>query len=221
VPTTGKKLTRSAAAGKAALRGGARSAVLSQTASRAAGPRRTGAVPALALGSGSLPRLITAGPPAEWRFDGLTVVIGTERAELRYAREPVGSAQPAPDAIFEAVARARRRLAQRSRGPDELLPALAQAYAVVLARRRGQPGDRVPLVEVRDELADGTHAQFAWDVARLRREHRLVIGGCRVDLGVATGHATARRSQIVWIEDDGGGGSYFASFRLIAQEIRS
>jgi len=185
-----------------------------------AGQRRTGAPPALALGSGSLPRLISAGPPAEWRFDGLTVVIGAERAELRYAREPVGSAPPSPDAIIEAVARARQRLTARSRGPDELLPALAQAYAVVLARRRARPGDRVPLVELRDELADGTHAQFAWDIARLRRERRLVIGERRVDLGVATGHATARRSTIVWIEDDGGGGSYFASFRLIAQEVR-
>jgi len=201
VPSAGKKLTRSAAVAKAAP--------------------RAPLPPALALGSGSLPRLISAGPPAEWRFDGLTVVIGAERAELRYAREPVGSAPPTPDAIIEAVARARQRLAARSRGPDELLPALVQAYAVVLGRRRGRPGDRVPLVELRDELADGTHAQFAWDVARLRRERRLVIGGRRVDLGVATGHATARRSTIVWIEDERGGGSYFASFRLIAQEVHS
>jgi len=215
---------RSAGAAKAAprgpLRGGARSAATRRTAARPASPRRTGAASALALGSGSHPRLISPGPPPEWRFDGLTVVIGAERAELRYAREPVGSAPPEPAAIIEAVARARRRLAARSRGPDELLPALAHAYAVVLARRGGRPGDRVPLVELRDELADGTRAQFAWDIARLRRERRLVIGGLRVDVGIATGHATARRSQIVWIEDDGGGGSYFASFRLIAQEIR-
>jgi hypothetical protein len=26
---------------------------------------------------------------------------------------------------------------------------------------------------------------------------------------------------VVWIENDGGGGSYFQSFRLIAQEVRS
>ena len=168
---------------------------------------------------GPAPRLITPGPPAEWRFGELTVVVGAARAELRYAREPVGSSRPAPEAIVAAVHRAAERLASRSRGPDELLPALAAAYAAVLRRRGARSGDRVPLVELRDELG-GTRAQFAWDLARLRRERRLVVGGRRIDLGIATGHAAARRSQVVWIESDGGGGSFFQSFRLIAQEVR-
>jgi len=100
------------------------------------------------------------------------------------------------------------------------LPALAGAYDAVLALRGARPGDRVPLVELREQIA-GTRAQFAWDLARLRRERRLVIAGRRLDLGVATGHAAAHRSRVVWIENDGGGGSYFQSFRLIAQEARS
>ncbi|HEX3757428.1 MAG TPA: hypothetical protein VHW23_01925 [Kofleriaceae bacterium] len=116
--------------------------------------------------------------------------------------------------------RARDRLAARSRPPDDFLPALAAAYAAVLRRRGARPGDRVPLVELRDELG-GTRAQFAWDVARLRRERRLVVEGRRIDLGVAAGHAAGRRSQVVWIENDGGGGSFFQTFRLIAQEVRS
>jgi hypothetical protein len=170
-------------------------------------------------GADAVPRLITPGPPPEWRFGELTVVIGAARAELRYAREPVGSSRPAPEAIVAAARRAADRLAARSRAPDELLPALAAAYAAVLRRRGARSGDRVPLVELRDELG-GTRAQFAWDLARLRRERRLVVGGRRIDLGVATGHAAARRSQVVWIENDGGGGSFFQSFRLIAQEVR-
>jgi hypothetical protein len=183
---------------------------------------RTTAAPRAArqLAAAAAPRLISRGPPAEWRLGELTVVIGPARAELRYAREPVGSARPAPDAILAGIDRARARLAARSRRPDELLPALAAAYRAVLDRRGGRVGDRVPLVELRDELA-GTRAQFAWDLARLRRERRLVVAGRRIDLGVATGHAAARRSRVVWIEDDGGGGSYFQSFRLIAQEARS
>jgi hypothetical protein len=168
---------------------------------------------------GPAPRLISPGPPPEWRFGELTVVIGAARAELRYAREPVGSSPPTPDAIAAAVERARQRLVSRSRGPDELLPALAAAYAAVLRRRGARSGDRVPLVELRDELG-GTRAQFAWDLARLRRERRLVVGGHRIDLGVATGHAAARRSQVVWIANDGGGGYFLQSFRLIAQEVR-
>jgi hypothetical protein len=172
-------------------------------------------------GADAAPRLITAGPPPEWRLGELTVVIGARRAELRYAREPVGSSRPTPEAIVEAVRRASDRLAARSRGPDELLPALAEAYGVVLGRRGGRAGDRVPLVELRDELGGGTRAQFAWDMARLRRERRLVVGGCRIDLGVAAGHTTGRRSRVVWIENAGGGGGYFQSFRLIARELRS
>jgi hypothetical protein len=166
-----------------------------------------------------VPRLIAGGPRPEWRIGELTVLIGPQRAELRYAREAVAFCQPTPDAITQAVQRARTRLAARSREPDELLPALAAAYAVVLGQRGGRTGDRVPLVDLREQLPGYTRAQFAWDLARLRRERRLAIGGRRLDLGVATGHATARRSRVVWIENEGGGGSYFASFRLIPQEV--
>jgi len=172
-------------------------------------------------GLDAVPRRIAGGPRPEWRLGPLTVVIGAARAELRYAREPVGSSRPTPEAITQAVQRARRRLEDRSRPPDELLPALVTAYAVVLARRGARHGARVPLVELRDQLAVTTRAQFAWDLARLRRERRLTVGGHRLDLGVATGHAAAHRSRVVWIEDEGGGGSYYASFRMIPQEVQS
>ena len=166
------------------------------------------------------PKLIAAGPRPEWRIGELTVAVGSERAELRYAREPVGFCRPEPKAIAEAVERARQRLAARSRAPDDLLPAMASAYARLIRRQGARPGARVALVELRAELG-GTRAQFAWDVARLRRERRLAVDGRRIDLGVATGHAAGQRSRAVWIENDGGGGSYFASFRLIAQEAVS
>jgi len=221
MPSAGKKLLRPAAAPRPVPSAAPR-AVPRPVPSAAPRPVPS-AVPRAVIAIA--PRLIAAGPPPEWRLGELTVVIGAVRAELRYAREPVGSSRPAPEAIVGAVHRARARLAARSRGPDELLPALAAAYAAVLARRGARPGDRVSLVELRDELRDElagtTRAQFAWDLARLRRERRLVVDGRRIDLGVATGHATARRSRVVWIENDGGGGSYFQSFRLIAQEVRS
>jgi hypothetical protein len=172
-------------------------------------------------GTQAVPRLIARGPRPGWRLGELTVVVGPNRAELRYAREPVGFSRPTADAIGQAVQRARGRLEARSRAPDELLPALAAAYAVILGQRGARLGDRVPLVELRDQLADCTRAQFAWDLARLRRERRLVVAGRRLDLGVATGHAAAHRSRVVWIESEGGGGTYFASFRLIAQEVHS
>src|SRR6185295_18699839 len=96
--------------------------------------------------------------------------------------------------------------------PDELLPKLAAAYARTLARQPGtaRPDARVPLVDIRAALHGVTRAQFAWDLARLRRERRLVVDdGRRIDLGVATGHAAAKRSRVVWLDDDAGGGAYY------------
>ncbi|HET7503513.1 MAG TPA: hypothetical protein VFK02_20970 [Kofleriaceae bacterium] len=219
------------AAGAAGAAGAARAAgaagAIERIGARAAGAAGTikrpigGNVRGFVAGVDVVPRLIAAGPPPEWRVGELTVVIGQARAELRYAKESVGSSRPTPEAVMEAVRRARGRLAARSRGPDELLPALATAYGEVLARHGARAGERVPLVEVLGALEGYTRAQFAWDMARLRRERRLVVGGRRIDLGVATGHAAGRRSRVVWIENEGGGGSYFQSFRLIAQEVRA
>src|SRR5262245_14646106 len=164
-----------------------------------------------------VPRLVSE-RPQEWRLGALTVVVGRDRARLRYAREPVGFAPPRASEIAGAWRRALDRLHARSTAPDDLLPKLAAAYTEILTRRRGRPDDRVPLVELRAALRGYTRAQFAWDLARLRRERRLATGDRRVDLGVATGHATSRRSRVVWIEDDGGGGAFYESFRLITQE---
>jgi hypothetical protein len=170
-------------------------------------------------GSDVVPRLIADHPEPEWRLGALTVVVGQAQARLRYAREPVGSARAAAADIAAAWRKALDRLRARSRPPDELLPALAAAYGRTLARRRGaRPDDRVPLVDVRGELGGGTRAQFAWDLARLRRERRLVVDGRRIELGVATGHAALRRSRVVWLEDDAGSGAWYETFRMIREE---
>jgi hypothetical protein len=177
-------------------------------------------------GTKVVPRLLADGPRQEWRVGLLTFVVGEQRAELRYARESVGWARPHAPEIVAALRRAVDRLLERSLAPDELLPRLGAAYAAVLTREARRPDARVSLVELRDELAKHrdlrsrpyTRAQFAWDLARLRREQRLVVDGRRIDLGIATGHAATRRSRVVWIENDRGGGAFYESFRLIAQE---
>jgi hypothetical protein len=166
-------------------------------------------------GSDVVPRLVADHPRPEWRLGALTVVVGARRAELRYARERVGSAKPAAADIVDAARRARARLEARSLAPDTLLPKLAAAYAAVRARRGAPAGERVPLVELRDEL-EMTRAQFAWDLAQLARERRLVVDGQRIDLGIATGPRLAR-SRTVWLENDGGTGAFFATFRMIPE----
>jgi hypothetical protein len=171
-------------------------------------------------GSDVVPRLIAERPEPEWRLGALTVVVGKDQARLRYAREPIGTARAEAVDIAAAWRRALDRLHTRSRAPDELLPQLAAAYQRTLARLGARPDGRVPLVDVRAALTGYTRAQFAWDLARLWRERRLVVDGRRVELGVATGHATARRSRVVWLEHDGaGGGAWYETFRMTAQEV--
>jgi hypothetical protein len=165
-------------------------------------------------GTRVVPRLISDHPRPEWRIGPFTAVVGPQRAELRYARESVGWAKPRAEEIIEGMRRAVARLADRSAPPDVLLPALAAAYADLRAR----PGERVPLVAVRDALAETTRAQFAWDIARLQREHRLVFAGRRIDLGIATGASAMRRTRVVWLEIGGGAGAYYETFRMIPEE---
>lgn len=169
-------------------------------------------------GTDVVPRLVAERPQPEWRLGPLTVVVGPAQARLCYAREPVGTVRATAREIVAGWRKALDRLRARSLPPDELLPRLAAAYARVLARRGARGDERAPLVEVRAELERYTRAQFAWDLARLRRERRLVFDGRRVEIGVATGHAAARRSRVVWIEDDAGGGAWYESLRLIPQE---
>jgi hypothetical protein len=175
-------------------------------------------------GTDVVPRLVAERPRPEWRLGPLTVVVGKEQARLRYAREPVGSARAEAAAIAAAWRKALDRLRARSLPPDQLLPKLGVAYATLRAQR-GADIDanidyRAPLVDIRAQLSGYTRAQFAWDLARLRRERRLVVDGRRIEIGVASGHATARRSRVVWLEDDAGGGAYYDSFRLLTQEVR-
>jgi hypothetical protein len=160
-----------------------------------------------------VPRLV-ADRPQEWRLGRLTVVVAGQRARLRYARQPVGATGARASEIAAAWQRALARLEARSLPPDALLPKLAAAYRALATGS----GERVSLVAVRDELGYG-RAQFAWDVARLRYERRLIVDGNRVDLGIATGTATSRRSRVVWIEDDGGSGAFYETLRLM--EVRT
>jgi hypothetical protein len=160
-----------------------------------------------------VPRLVADRPP-EWRLGRLTVVVAGQRARLRYARQPVGATGASAAEIAAAWQRALARLEARSLPPEALLGKLAAAYRALAAGSN----DRVPLVAVRAELGYG-RAQFAWDVARLRCERRLIVDGHRVDLGVATGMATSRRSRVVWIEDEGGSGAFYETLRLM--EVRT
>ena len=172
-----------------------------------------------AAASQVVPRLV-AERPEEWRLGALTVVLGAgDGAQLRYARQSVARATSDAAAVMAAWQRALAQLERRSLAPEAFLPLVAEAYRAVLATAGLAPGERVALTAVRDQLASGRRgygrAQFAWDLARLKRERRLVHEGWRLDLGVATGTDTSRPSQVVWVEDESGAGQYYRLFRML------
>ena len=174
----------------------------------------------VASDEGLTPRLVSD-RPEEWRLGPLTVAVAGDRAQLKYARVAVARAAATPEAVMTAWRRTLDSLAARSLAPDDFLPLLAAGYDAVLAGRPA--GDRVDLAQVRAEVArrhrGHTRAQFAWDLARLRRERRLILGDRRIDLGVATGDAARLRSRVVWIEDESGAGQYYLTFRTL-KEVR-
>ena len=73
--------------------------------------------------------------------------------------------------------------------------------------------------DLKAERSGYTRAQFAFDLARLKSERRLVVDAQRVDLGVATGLATQKKRSVFWIEDERGAGQYFATFRLLPHTV--
>ncbi|HTE56872.1 MAG TPA: hypothetical protein VK698_38735 [Kofleriaceae bacterium] len=173
---------------------------------------------------GVAPRLV-ADSPEEWRLGPATVVVDRRRgtAQVRYARETIARAGCDAEEVMSAWRRALDRLARDSLAPDALLPALAGAYAEVLADGGAPDGTRVVLAEMVAAVGRAagrrtySRAQFAWDIARLRRERRLQHDGRRVLLDVATGAAPVQRRRVVWIEDESGAGQYYGSFRLVAR----
>lgn len=162
-------------------------------------------------------RLVAERPP-EWRLGALTVVIdaGRNSATLRYARNLVARAPCDAGEVMAAWERALARLASDSIEPERFGEALAAGYA---AARAAEGQERVELVALWEEVARApgrrryTRAQFAWDLARLRRERGLDLPAGRIALDVATGRPSARLR--FWIEDERGTGQYYRFFRLI------
>lgn len=177
-----------------------------------------------AAAHGLVPRLL-ADSPEEWRLGLATVVVDRRRgtAQIRYAREALARASCDAGDVLAGWRRVLDRLGRESLAPDQFLPALGAAYADCLTRARGKPGDRVDLAEMVAAVGRAagrrtySRAQFAWDIARLRRERRLEHDGRRVLLDVATGTAPVQRRRVVWIEDESGAGQYYGSFRLVAR----
>lgn len=181
-------------------------------------------------------RLITA-DPQEWALPPFTVGVNLEsgKASLRYARLEVTEVAAEPERILAARA---KQLTDLEAGWDAgaFFEALLRVYRRRCRELKQPPGARVDLVELlpgvalafqgrpfrRDPTArnfrDYGRARFAYDLGRLRHQGRLDQQGMRLNLGPATGEATRRKQDVLYLEEGPDRGQYYLSAWFVAAE---
>jgi len=181
-------------------------------------------------------RLVTA-DPMEYALPPFTlgVDLASNRASLRYARLEVAEVAAEPDRILAERA---KRLEELEAGWDAEV--FFETLLLVYRQRCREPkqpmGTRVALVELLPRLAlafqkkpfwrdptarnfrDYSRARFAYDLGRLRREGKLCHLDLRLNLGPATGEATRRKGDVLYLEEGPDRGQYYLSAWFVSQE---
>lgn len=170
-------------------------------------------------------RVVSREQPVEVRIPPFAVVIDFDRAraELRFAKHPVGSCPADPEAIVAAIGKQKAALDGRFDAGDffdRCLAAWKAARVVSGSAERVEILDFLPYLAVgvqrpkfkaeptKANYASYTKAQFAYDVLRLRRQGGLTRNGHRMNLGVATGSSASQKKRVVYLEDEDGNGEY-------------
>ncbi|HJN76225.1 MAG TPA: hypothetical protein QGF58_20015 [Myxococcota bacterium] len=167
--------------------------------------------------------------PLRLRVAPLTVNVDVEnnRAELRFAELQLARVPADAERILAAHAELIAALEPGDWSAQGFLRHLLQAW-----RQRGE-GGWAELIEVLPVLAlqlqsdafrrDPTarnfrpypKVQFAYDLARLRRERCFSVDGWRLSLGPATGSSTRDKRRVFWLEDPRGRGQWHLSLRFV------
>lgn len=173
--------------------------------------------------------------PMELALSPFTVTVDLARnlATLRYARLAVEELPAAPDRVMDAREKHLKQL-ESGWAPEQFFDALREAYQILRIRQRLPNDARVALTDLLGHLAlafqgkkflgdpSGSHyrdygrARFAYDLARLRRAGLLERNDWRLSLGTATGTATKNKKDVLYIEEGGGRGQYYATLWFVA-----
>ncbi len=154
------------------------------------------------------------------------------QARLLYGHEPICDVELDAGALMKARAQAVDEMQASTVDSEVFFDRLRAAYRMVLAAEGLEDGERVDLVDVlvplslmglerpewRRKGVDGLQAfprhQFAYQLAKLRRDGVLERGGVRLDLGAATGGSTRDKQNVLYIPVGAKNGQYYGSIRF-------
>jgi hypothetical protein len=153
-------------------------------------------------------------------------------ATLLYGHEPICECPIDAAKLFKAREDALDKLKKRALESDDFFDLLRRAYRTVLVADGQEPGQRVDLVDIlmplamllvdrKDWRSKGPDAidtyprhQFAYQLAKLRRDGVLEKGDVRLDLGAATGGSTRNKQNVLYIPVGAKNGQYYGSIRF-------
>ena len=171
-------------------------------------------------------------PDLKAKFYTIHVDFSKGSAALSFGHETVRGRIPlAPGSVLKAVEAADQAL-NRSFDPVKFISGLYAAYGRVGRIRDVPPGEKVPIIEVLQQLvfllqpstflADPTkehfrgygRAHFGYDLYRLRLSGARTQEGQSVGLSTATFDATRKRENFIWVPDNerGDGTTYSLIF---------
>ncbi len=149
-----------------------------------------------------------AGPPTELIAELFVIRpdLRKKQVQITFSRQPVtkGAIKLDVERVVSAYLRARKEICERKVDYGELLGELFEAYERTLKLNGRQLGTRASIVECYRELvmvrqplafrktpskssfADYPKTHFAYDMLQLRRNHKMVHEGHRLNLGTAT-----------------------------------
>lgn len=183
---------------------------------------------AAAEAAGLTMKVLSREEPIRVRIPPFGVTIDRERgrATLEFAREAVGECAADAEAIVAAHGEARAAL-EAGFEPEAFFAACLDAWKA--ARATGAASETTGRVEITAfmpflalflqptafrtspsarNFREVTRAAFAYGVMRLRQERRLISGGWRFNLGVATGTSASSKKNVIWFEDEHGDGEF-------------
>jgi hypothetical protein len=161
------------------------------------------------------------GPPTELIVDLFVIKpeMRQKQVQMTFSRHPVTKKAIKLDAeqVVTAYERARREICERNVDLEGLLAELFEAYQRILRLAEKQMGSRMGIVDCYRELilvrqplsfrrtpsklsfVDYPKSHFAFDMLELRRRHKLVHEGYRLNFGVATIDVGADSTRAIFL----------------------
>jgi hypothetical protein len=182
------------------------------------------------------------GPPTELIAELFVIRpdLRQKQVQMTFSRQPVTrkAIKLDVDQVVAAYERARREICEREVNLDALLAELFEAYQRTLRLAEKQMGARMGIVDCYRELilvrqplsfrrtpsklsfVDYPKSHFAYDMLELRRRHKLIHEGWRLNLGVATIDVGADSTRAIFLATGATEGQFIKDIYFTAEKAK-